>query len=291
MDDDLIRRFRRLSRALEPLPTGQAARIQPLEGLRAVVFDIYGTLVISGSGDIAVGSVADSEQAFRLAYAAAGLPVDRLAANFCGAERLTRAIQAAHARRREEGVEFPEVDILTLWADVLAPLAPDIPEDRLRALAVEYECRVNSVWPMPGLAETLETLRGAGLVLGIVSNAQFYTPIMFQAFLGRSPEALGFEPELCAWSYRLLEGKPSLRPYRMVADALLKWGIDPARTLNVGNDQLKDIWPASRVGFRTALFAGDQRSLRLREDDPRCQSIQPDRVLTELQQLRQICVG
>ncbi len=289
MSDDLAARFRDLSRPLEPLPTGYPARVHRLEGLRAVVFDIYGTLVISGSGDIAVGLVDDSEQAFHAAYRAAGLPQDGLDQGFHGAERLTGAIQAAHAARRQEGIEFPEVDILAIWREVMAalPLAT-VSDDRLRALAVEYECRVNPVWPMPGLAEILETLRGAGLALGIVSNAQFYTPIMFQAFLARAPEELGFNPDICAWSYTLLEGKPALRPYRVVADALAAQGIEPAQVLYVGNDQLKDIWPASRVGFRTALFAGDRRSLRLREDDPRCNAIRADVVVTDLRQLREV---
>ena len=48
---------------------------------------------------------------------------------------------------------------------------------------------------------------------------------------------------------------------------------------------LNDIAAAAAVGFCTALFAGDQRSLRLRTNDKRVGNVQPDLVLTELPQL------
>jgi len=43
-----------------------------------------------------------------------------------------------------------------------------------------------------------------------------------------------------------------------------------------------DMGPAARLGFRTALFAGDARSLRRREGDPWCAGIVPDLVVTDL---------
>jgi putative hydrolase of the HAD superfamily len=48
---------------------------------------------------------------------------------------------------------------------------------------------------------------------------------------------------------------------------------------------LNDMLPAYAEGFQTALFAGDKRSLRLREDDPRCKNLSPDLVITDLRQL------
>jgi len=46
-----------------------------------------------------------------------------------------------------------------------------------------------------------------------------------------------------------------------------------------------DILPAKKIGFNTALFAGDARSLRMREDDPECIRTSPDLVITDLIQL------
>jgi putative hydrolase of the HAD superfamily len=61
--------------------------------------------------------------------------------------------------------------------------------------------------------------------------------------------------------------------------------IPPSEAIYVGNDMLNDVWAASQAGFRTAWFAGDARSCRRREDDPRCRSLRPDLVLTSLLQL------
>jgi putative hydrolase of the HAD superfamily len=139
---------------------------------------------------------------------------------------------------------------------------------------------------MPGLREVLARIRAEGLILGIVSNAQFYTPLMLEAFLERPFAELGFDPDCCAFSYRLLEAKPSTRIYEEALAGMERvHSIAPREVLYVGNDMRNDIWPASLTGCRTALFAGDARSLRLREDDPRCAHVTPDRVVTRLQQI------
>jgi len=279
-DVDLAGRIRSLSRPLEPRPTGTVPRVDPLPGVRAVLFDIYGTLVISASGDIGLVGESDPNAAFTAALAAAGIqrPADT------GPASLGQAIRVFHAERKAAGVQFPEVDIRDIWRQVLGTR-----EDPAR-LAVEYECRVNPVWPMPGLARLLEDLQGRGLALGIVSNAQFYTPLMLEGFLGASLEDLGFDVRCCAWSYRLLEAKPSTRIFEEALSGLERiHRILPSEVLYVGNDLRNDIWPASLTGCRTALFAGDARSLRLREDDPRCAGVIPDRVVTELRQISE-CV-
>ena len=46
-----------------------------------------------------------------------------------------------------------------------------------------FEILSNKVSPMPGMKEVLEELKSKGIPLGIVSNAQFYTPIIMNYFL------------------------------------------------------------------------------------------------------------
>ena len=275
-EKDLADRIRALSAPLEPRPTDVVPRTDPLPGIRALLFDIYGTLVISASGDIGLAGESDVASAFTAALNAAGVQTPP----GTGPERLEEAIRTFHAERRAAGVRFPEVDIRNIWAQVLDT------EDDTAGVAVEYECRVNPVWPMPGLARVLEELRSRPLVLGIVSNAQFYTPLMVEGFLEAPLADLGFDANCCAWSYRLLEAKPSIRIYEDALAGLKRvHGIAPNEVLYVGNDVRNDIRPASRTGCRTALFAGDARSLRLREDDPHCAGVVPDRVVTDLRQI------
>jgi putative hydrolase of the HAD superfamily len=158
--------------------------------------------------------------------------------------------------------------------------------DVIEALAIEYECRVNPTWPMPDLLPMLAALRQRGIKLGIISNAQFFTPLLFEALTDRTLAQLGFDEALCVYSFDRLEAKPSTALYERAAARLReRENIQPAQTLYLGNDMLNDITPARQVGFRTALFAGDKRSLRLRSDDLRIAGIRPDRTITALASL------
>jgi putative hydrolase of the HAD superfamily len=152
----------------------------------------------------------------------------------------------------------------------------------IQLIAVEYEFRTNPCWPMPDVLECLSRLRAAGITLGIVSNAQFYTREMFRGLLHEYPEALGFDPAVQFYSYRYRRAKPDPFLYRLAKVALVKKGISAQNILYVGNDMRNDIQPAAYVGFRTALFAGDRRSLRRRSDDERVRGLEPDLVLTSL---------
>jgi len=68
-------------------------------------------------------------------------------------------------------------------------------------------------------------------------------------------------------------------------EKLEKMDISPHSVLYVGNDMLNDIYPAKTAGFKTALFAGDARSLRLRENHPQCKDLSPDIIITDLIQI------
>ena len=281
------------SQPLLPLATGMTPEANQQNGIRAVLFDVYGTLFISGSGDVGTAAATDTAEALTQALAAAGFQGDLDHAGELGNELLKSEILERHRISRAAGVEFPEVEIAGIWKKIIETLCRteavkrcDAGMDQIRRLGIEYECRVNPVYPMPGCIETLRRLRERGLVMGIVSNAQFYTPLLFSAFFGNRIEALGFDPECCIWSYRELEAKPSALLFAKAEQFLKKnHGIRLSETLYVGNDMLNDMFTASRAGCRTVLFAGDRRSLRLRKNDARCAHVKPDAVVTALDQL------
>lgn len=278
-------RMRALSHELHPIPTGAGEVSADLSGVRAVVFDVYGTLFASASGDIEGVEGSGIEERFRQAFASMGwsLPPDN--ASLWDAYRET--IAGFHASARNKGIPHPEVDIRAVWGSILGRLFPDrvFSQDDLEQISIEVEARINPVWPMPGVYEVLAALKEMGFALGIVSNAQFYTPLLFEAFSGTVLAGHGFDPGLCQWSWEGGRAKPDTWMYEQVRSALETRGIGPGACLFVGNDMLKDVVPAVQCGIRTALFAGDQRSLRRREGDPRCNGIHPDVVITRLDSL------
>jgi putative hydrolase of the HAD superfamily len=184
------------------------------------------------------------------------------------------------------------VDIREVWQEVCLKLVDHgfltrLPgRGRIETIALSYELLSNPIWPMPQARETLRALNEAGFPLGIVSNAQFFTPLLFEALLEVGPPELGFREELCAFSYRECRAKPSPEIFSGPLSALERsYGIDAAHTLYVGNDMKNDVLAASKTGLRTCLFAGDRRSLRLRTDDPEAAGIRPDAVVTTLGEL------
>jgi len=279
-----IERIREHAKPLEVKPTYVEPRLKWLPQIRTVVFDIYGTLVISASGDIGLVDETNREGATLRAMDAIGLhpkkSVDDLS------QRYHSLLHENRDQRKAEGIEYPEVEILDIWQALVSQLAiqqelEKVPEEiDIEALAIEYESRTNPTWPMPGAQKTLETLRDRGFPMGIVSNAQFYTPLLFPALMENSLEQLGFREELQVYSFQEREGKPSTALYEILSKKL-----DPSTVLYVGNDMRNDIWPAQKVGFVTALFAGDERSLRWREDDPNVEGVKPDLIVTRLPQL------
>lgn len=285
--DKLSRHIQSSSEELLPLTTGQQPSLKPIDGIKAVLFDVYGTLFVSGSGDISLAKNENRNPALLAALQRAGFSLIEREAPF--AQLLHKSIETFRSALIEKGTSYPEVCIQTVWKSFLQKAEQDgwlkLTGD-LDLAIVDYECRVNPCWPMPEAGSVLKDLEKAGFALGIISNAQFYTPLLFDGLLGQSIEEIGFEPDLSVWSYKELLGKPSTELFEIAKRSLVQRGISESETLFIGNDMRNDIWPAHQVGFQTALFAGDRRSLRLREDHPYASRVCPDLVLTNLGQLR-----
>jgi len=270
-----------LSKYMKPLlprPTSFQRSGKLEDKIQGILFDIYGTLFISGSGDIGTAKgksyTAENLENLLNTFGIPQTPPEIL-------NRFFATIETTHQTLNEKGVDFPEVEIDRIWMRVLE--IDDL--DTVRAFAVEFEWIVNPVYPMPNLEKTLSTCNALNVLLGIISNAQFYTPYLFKWFLDSSPEDAGFHPDLIFYSYKFGYAKPSIFMFDAAAEELGKMGVSPHSVLYVGNDMLNDIYPANKAGFRTALFAGDARSLRLRENDPRCKDLSADIVITDLIQI------
>ena len=263
---------------LSPLPTSTSPGGRLAEPIQCVFFDIYGTLFISGSGDIGIAkkTASESEKIEHLLkkFSIRKTPRDLV-------NELYMAIEDKHRQLINEGIEYPEIEIDQIWKQILR--IND--REHVRRFAIEFELIVNPVYPMPYLKKTLAFCRKQNLTMGIISNAQFFTLLLFEWFLHASPKDLGFHSELIFLSYQIRHAKPSMVPFTKAASALSAKGLKPAASLYVGNDMLNDIYPAKQLGFQTALFAGDARSLRLRTDDARCIDLSSDLVLTDLSQL------
>jgi putative hydrolase of the HAD superfamily len=217
--------------------------------LRAVLFDIYGTLLSSAAGELHPNPA------------------------------LRDLIARAHAASPHP---FPEVDI----REIHAALHPNLAADEIEALAIDHERHANPVSPMPGAADTLRQFATRGIPLGLISNAQFYTVPILEETLGASLTELGIAPDLCCLSYLERRAKPDPYLFEVLRDRLADRGISAADAIHIGNDVRNDIDPARAAGFRTALFAGDPASLRLRGRS--LDQSGADLVITDLRELPKV---
>jgi len=321
----LCRIIRETSLPQVPVPTGETGNLQFLENIQAVFFDIYGTLFISSSGEIGALPMpaelareleaTDDAQRHELPLALGKKFID-LYPNSprpsststaekhatthrhneqdyrqCGNDLILafqKKIYKSHVVKQQEGIPWPEVDVRKIWGEIIsekfAESGPGI-FSHIDRWAIEYEVRTNPVWPMPNATDCIDRLGSANLTLGIISNAQFYTPLLFPALMNRQLEDLEISAEMQYYSYCGGRSKPDVWMFDQAAKSLAQKGITPRQTLYVGNDMLNDILPAAQVGFRTALCAADQRSLRLREDDSRVSQTVPDIVVTNLEEV------
>ncbi|MBU0988528.1 MAG: HAD family hydrolase [Proteobacteria bacterium] len=274
-NDELIQNY---IQPLLPLPTALQPSGKLKEKVKCVLFDVYGTLFISGSGDISIARQ-ESQKAEELKNLLLKFEIQKDPGFVL--ENFFTAINTEHETQKTKGIDFPEVEIDAIWMRVLGKNNLE----HARAFAMEFELMVNPPYPMPNLENTLSACRELNMLMGIISNAQFYTPYLFRWFLGSEPVDLGFHSNLMFFSYRLGYAKPSHYMFQLAAEKLQQMHISKEAVLYIGNDMLNDIFPARSVGFQTALFAGDARSLRLREDDPECKNLSADLVITDLKQI------
>lgn len=210
---------------------------------RAVIFDIYGTLLIAPPGGVSQPNPALD-----------GLLQDVLDRHgFDPPESPTTALYEAVMRHHKESdYAHPEVDLRVVWREILkVPI-----HDDLTNLVVALESEARPSQPMPGAADFVRRLAHSGVSLGLLSNGQCNT----LRSLGGVREF--FAPELTILSYQQGMAKPSTELFQMMAERLAYRGIAPAETLFIGNDPLQDIVPAAAVGFKTALFTGHPESQR-----------------------------
>jgi putative hydrolase of the HAD superfamily len=248
---------------MAPQPADISPSLKKLDGVRHLVWDLYGTLLISTAG--AQHNTSLHETILRSLLSGSGeLPRFSLSVHF------QNLIAQDQAHSRKSGIDFPEVDILKIWSRFFKSLDLS-PHSNVEEFALRFELMTNPYRPFPGAKRALSHPATTGLI----SNAQFYTPLLLEAF------SLPV-PELTFYSYQNRQAKPGTFLFR----EFLKDGPPPEETLYIGNDLLNDVAPAHRIGMRTALFAGDTRSFRPRPgrlDLPR-----PDVVLTSLEQIEQL---
>jgi len=271
--------IRKNSETIDIIPTEAIPKGSPKSRIEVILFDVYGTLFISGAGNVSIAKRESEQNISKLDDLLRKYNLEKTPSTLLN--EYSDEMEQSKDKLRNQGIDYPEVDIENIWKNVTGF------EDKrvIKRFAIEYELIVNPVCPMPHTEELLSCCKRKRIPMGIISNAQFYTPYFFSSLLGVNLEGLGFVEEFVFFSYVHGYCKPSLFLFEMAANNIEKAGMPRRNALYVGNDILKDIYPAQKTGFQTALFAGDGRSLNVREGDERIRGVSPDLVITDLSQI------
>jgi putative hydrolase of the HAD superfamily len=283
---------------MKPVPTLLKPFIRVDPAIKAFVFDVYGTILVSASGDIDESVI--STENLQEAFSASGIELaesltdpDLALAEILG--DFKQLIRQNHQAAFSEDKPYPEINILEIWEEILmdhqhrnrillnGPLC-------IKCFTFVFEVLSNRIYPMPGMKEVIHLLAEKKFPLGIISNAQFYTPVILNFFLhgtiSESEQVNPFDSDLTVFSYQHQRSKPDAFLFELLKNQIRKkYGIYADEILFIGNDMFRDIYPASLAGFKTALFAGDTKSLRLRQERPELKKVTPDYIVTSLSQI------
>jgi FMN phosphatase YigB (HAD superfamily) len=232
----------------------------PHLNLRAIIFDVYGTLLAVGP---ATPDADTRWQHLCREMLRIEPPLSRLDFSVAASKVIGRHHEVARAR----GISWPEVHWPSVVTEILPELARlprcDQEEFLFRQIQIGHTTHMTAE-----TAATLSWLKDRPLMLGIASNAQAYTMRELQEAL--EIRGLGmelFKPELCFWSFEHGFSKPEPHVFQILTTHLAGLGISPCETLMVGDRMDNDIAPAEAHGWQTWQLAtpGNEDMTALRE--------------------------
>lgn len=275
--------------------------------VKAVMWTVYGTLVAIPQGELFF----EHPQEFVMDAA-----LDKVIKEFKMWNSMSRKPGAPSAYMKElynraltnlrmagsGGEKHPEVQSERIWDDIVKKLQQKeytfdaatygSVGDYVKKIAYFFHASIQGTGPEPDAAEAVRLVAEAGKTQGLLADGQCFTPGQLQRCLKQQDPGfeltLYFPLNLRFVSAERKAKKPSETLFKAAAQALGEKGIRPNEVLHVGSNLTRDIAPAKKHGFRTALFVGDKVSLVATPEQLKDPTFRPDVLLTELPQIRDV---
>jgi FMN phosphatase YigB (HAD superfamily) len=138
----------------------------------------------------------------------------------------------------------------------------------------------------------MKLLADRGVVQGLLADGQCFTVGQLQRCLKKQDPDFDLDAVISS-PMRIVSAerkarKPSDTLFRAAVTAAGARGLSPSEVLHVGSNLARDIGPAKKHGFRTALFAGDRASLVATPEQLKDAALRPDALVTELPQVLEL---
>ena len=303
--DDLIWPAAPTRRPVKAVPS-----IKPLRGIKAVTWNVYGTLLRITDGDLLLlpqqqlrmqVALEKTIQEFNMWQSMSrkpGAPWEYLLSQY---KDLFEEMQlTAPAKKGDVG----QVDSTRLWRKLISRLEQkeyqydaDVfgdADEYAEKVAYFFHSCLQGVAAMSKGAAVVKAVTEAGFAQGLLADAQSFTLVQLLRAL-HSPTKLRlppvgrlFTPGCVVLSCDVGVRKPSRTLFATAVEAFSRIGLAPQEVLYVSNRLRDDLAMAKQVGLRTALFAGDKHSLQASAKELVQPDFKPDRLLTELTQIRNL---
>lgn len=144
----------------------------------------------------------------------------------------------------------------------------------------------------PNALAALKHVRAGGFEQGIVADGQCFTLMQLArnlAVQGKVPPLNKVFTRGCvSLSFQFGVRQPAVTLFEACLKKLKEFDIAPQEVLHVASRLKEELAPAKKLGMRTALYAGDAASLAATPAQIQDPDLRPDRILTDLRQIRQI---
>lgn len=279
----------------------------PLPGIRAVLWNVYGTLLSLHGGEVwfthpqpfamqvALDKTVQEFKMWGSMTRRPGQPADYLA-------QIYEQVLIEHRMQGIPGERFPEISSERIWETIVKKLfCKDYQFDTgffgslnefSRKVAYFFHSSLQGTACYPGAANALLQVRARGLRQGLLADGQCFTSLQLQRGLVAQNAGIAMhdlqDEGMQFFSCDARAKKPAERLFRLAQAKLAECGIAANEALHIGSSIARDLVPARRLGFRTALFAGDKTSLHATPEQLKEPASRPDVLLTELSQLEQV---
>lgn len=308
--DELFNHPERLwPQAPDPVPVKATPYLAPLSGIRGVVWTLYGTLLNITDGrllhvhpqeirmHVALEKTIEEFNLWQSMYRKPGPPWQQLLAQY------NRMIEDSRLAGSSVPGEENEVNLVPIWRMILERLKSDYTWDRgsygnldqyAEKVAFFFHACLQGVKAYPQALEALQSVAQADIVQGLACNAQPFS--LVHLIRGLHAQAQGDAPRLgdllnrdcLSVSFRVGVKQPSATLMSNSARQFERLDITPEHVLFIGSRLKEEIAPAKKAGYWTALYAGDKNSLQASAAEMQDANVRPDRILTNLGQIRQI---
>jgi FMN phosphatase YigB (HAD superfamily) len=291
---------------VEPVHATPSAK--PLENIRAVTWSIYGTLLRITDGEllfqhpqtirmeVAIEKTIHEFNMWNSMIRRTGKPSDAMLPKY------NNAIENARLTPTSRKGDIPEVDSAQIWGKMVDLLNKKEyrydesiygdSKEYAEKIAYFFHASLQGTEAAPGALATLKAIADAGIRQAALADSQCFTLVQLTRALreqGSLPDARMILPEsMNTLSYEWGIRKPSVSLYAQSILRFRQLEIEPGQILHVGTRMQDDLAIAKACGFKTVLYAAEKVSLQATADDMRNPETRPDRLITDLNQLRDI---